>query len=208
MIDKAGDIGMTLKLHALLLTLILTPALAMAAGDPVKGKQKAEACAACHQLNGISETPNIPNLAGQSARYIADQWALYAAGKRKDELMASVVTMINDMNDIKDIAAYYESLPRRKTGATTSAAALKLANATYNGISNCYLCHGEKGEGMNHRRFFAPVLAGQHKEYTIKTLKEFASRQRTSSEYTMMNDVMGRITEQDIEAIAEYLSNL
>lgn len=194
--------------QTLLLAITLLPTIALAQGDPVKGKEKAAACASCHKLSGISDTPTIPHLAGQRARYIVDQWELFVSGKRKDELMASVATMITNPADIADIAAYYSQLPRNKNKTVTPPKMAALAHGLYNGISNCFQCHGSAGEGMAHKRFDAPVLAGQHKEYTAKTLREFIKGTRLSKEYTMMNDVVTRITDEEIDAIAEYLSNL
>lgn len=42
------------------------------AADIAAGKEKAELCAGCHGENGISQTENIPSLAGQLDQFI--QW--------------------------------------------------------------------------------------------------------------------------------------
>ena len=66
-------------------------------------------CAGCHGGNGISASPNIPNLAGQKAGYLAKALRDFKTGARKNGMMESVVPMIADA-DINNIAAYYESL--------------------------------------------------------------------------------------------------
>ena len=42
------------------------------AADAAAGKEKAEMCAGCHGENGISQTENIPSLAGQPDQFL--QW--------------------------------------------------------------------------------------------------------------------------------------
>ncbi len=79
------------------------------AGDAVAGKSKAALCVACHGADGISPSPDIPNLAGQKEVYLAKAIRDYKSGARKNPMMASVVGMIAD-DDIADIAAYFSSL--------------------------------------------------------------------------------------------------
>ena len=63
----------------------------------------------------------------------------------------------------------------------------------------CYLCHGIKGEGSSS---IYPRLAGQHKEYIIKQLKDFKSGKRKS----IMNEMAVDLSEQDIIDLAEYFN--
>ena len=48
--------------------------MARAAADANAGRNKAEACAACHGDNGISQTENTPSLASQPDQFL--QWQL------------------------------------------------------------------------------------------------------------------------------------
>ena len=82
---------------------------AAAAGDAVKGAEKAKAvCAACHgdDGNGKSEFPDYPKLAGQHADYIAHALKEYKTGKRKNAIMAPMAQPLSP-KDIEDIAAYF-----------------------------------------------------------------------------------------------------
>ncbi len=81
----------------------------VAAGDPAVGKTKAALCAGCHGSDGISISPDIPNLAGQKQAYLAASMRAYKSGARKNPLMASIMPMISD-SDIDNLAAYYSSL--------------------------------------------------------------------------------------------------
>ncbi|MHC2330181.1 hypothetical protein ACVI3S_008201 [Bradyrhizobium diazoefficiens] len=57
------------------------------AADTAAGKAKAEVCAGCHGENGISQTENIPSLAGQPDQFLQWQLVFFRAGSRKNDQM-------------------------------------------------------------------------------------------------------------------------
>ena len=59
-------------------------------GDPEAGKQKAEACAACHGKDGNSTTPTFPRLAGQHEDYLRKTLQDYKSGERKNAIMTGI----------------------------------------------------------------------------------------------------------------------
>jgi cytochrome c553 len=65
-------------------------------------------CAACHGADGRPVLPEYPNLAGQQDDYIAQALKDYKAGKRKNAVMAGIVSSIKD-EDIPAIAKFYAS---------------------------------------------------------------------------------------------------
>jgi cytochrome c553 len=77
-----------------------------ASGDSEAGKKKSGPCAACHGENGISVSPEFPNLAGQYPDYIEAALRHYQNGKRKNPIM---VAQVKDLSpkDIMDLAAYF-----------------------------------------------------------------------------------------------------
>ena len=79
------------------------------AADLAAGKSKAIVCTSCHGANGISISPDIPNLAGQKALYLAKAIRDYKSGERKNGMMSAVVGTISDA-DIENISAYFSSL--------------------------------------------------------------------------------------------------
>jgi cytochrome c553 len=78
----------------------------------------------------------------------------------------------------------------RQGGAATEAAA-------------CTGCHGERGEGTED----LPRLAGQVAAYLVAQLKNFGNRERTNNN-AVMHTVAAGMTEDEILAVAEYLSGL
>jgi len=87
------------------------------AADIAAGKAKAELCVDCHGQNGISETENIPSLAGQPDQFIQWQLVYFRAGARKNEDMQPIVEQLNN-EDIRNLGAYFASLaPPKKSEA-------------------------------------------------------------------------------------------
>ncbi len=81
------------------------PALA-ASGDAEAGRKKSEPCKACHGPEGISVSPEFPNLAGQHADYMAAVLKHYKNGKRRNPIMQGQVANLSE-RDILDLAAHY-----------------------------------------------------------------------------------------------------
>ena len=53
-----------------------------------------------------------------------------------------------------------------------------------------------------------PVIGGQHKTYLIIAMRDIRDAKRPGDDYDLMKRTLEEMTEQDIEAIAEYLSGL
>ncbi|MRI83723.1 MAG: hypothetical protein C6I00_04810 [Nitratiruptor sp.] len=66
----------------------------------------------------------------------------------------------------------------------------------------CYGCHGIGGVGTN----TFPKLAGKPKDYLIAQLKAYRDGQRTSARADMMRPFAKKLSDQEIEQIAAYLS--
>lgn len=78
----------------------------LAGGDAAAGKKKSESCTGCHGMNGKSNNPAYPNLAGQKGMYLEKAIKAYKTGERKDAMMGSFVSALSDQ-DIADLAAFY-----------------------------------------------------------------------------------------------------
>jgi len=74
------------------------------------------------------------------------------------------------------------------------------------GITACAACHGPNGNGNPAAKF--PALGAQHAAYTIKQLQMFRDGSRANDPNQMMRDIATRLSEQEIEALAMYLSTL
>lgn len=79
------------------------------AGDVKAGRAKALMCQACHGLDGLSKTPDAPNIAGQTEPYLVTQLQAFKSGLRKNDAMSVVTPSLSD-KDIEDLAAYYSAI--------------------------------------------------------------------------------------------------
>ncbi len=89
---------------------VIGAAPASADGDAKAGRQKALQCQTCHGLDGQAKLPEAPNLAGQTAVYLAKALQDYRGGARKNDMMSLVARNLQD-DDIADLAAYYAAIP-------------------------------------------------------------------------------------------------
>ena len=82
---------------------------ACCAGDIKAGRMKAQMCQACHGMDGLSKTPDAPNIAGQTEQYLVAQLQAFKTGTRKNDAMSVVARTLSDQ-DIEDLAAYFSAI--------------------------------------------------------------------------------------------------
>ena len=179
------------------------------AGDPVAGEQKAAICAACHGATGISSVAQWPNLAGQGARYLTEQTIDIRDGRRSVPEMVGIVDNLSDQ-DIRDISAFY-ARQSPNVGQANEELALRgrdlyRAGDIAKGIPACAACHAPNGEGNSPAAF--PAVSGQHTTYAITQLKAFRSGERDNDPNSMMRIIAEKMTDAEIEAVAEYMYGL
>lgn len=77
--------------------------------DLEAGKRTSMTCIACHGVNGISNAPIWPNLAGQKKDYLIKQLKAYQDESRKDPMMSPVAKTLS-AQDIENVSAYFSGL--------------------------------------------------------------------------------------------------
>ncbi len=181
----------------------------IASGDAAAGKAASAICAGCHGVVGISAIPANPNLAGQGAPYLLKQLMEFKSGARNNAIMAGMVANL-DQTAMENLAAYYaEQTPAQGVSSPEN---LQLGRDIYRGgissigVPSCASCHGPDGGGNDAAKF--PALAGQHAEYTAATLKHFRSGERANDVNGMMRSVAGRLSDEEIAALANYIQGL
>jgi len=75
------------------------------------GAEKSMLCAGCHGTDGISVSPEIPNLAGQKENYLANTLRAFRAGERTNPIMMSIAGDLSD-EEIDALAAHFSSMKR------------------------------------------------------------------------------------------------
>jgi len=173
------------------------------AADVAAGKAKAmEVCGACHGENGISQTENIPSLAGQLDQYIQWQLVYFRAGSRKNEQMQPVVEPLNN-EDIRNLGAYFASLTPPKGPSDDNPDLSEKGKQAAVG-RRCASCHTDSFAGTK----AVARIAGQREEYLVKALHDYKSGVRSGGGQAAMADVAYPLSEEEITALAHYLAHL
>jgi cytochrome c553 len=165
-------------------------------------KAKFEACAACHNANGISTTENIPSLAGQTDRYVQWQLVYFRSGTRKSEIMNPIAESLSN-EDVRDLGAYIAKLPAAEPLASSHTDLVEKGRALA-GQNRCTACHGEKLEGNG----AAARLSGQREDYLLKALQDFKAGQRVGGGMAAMADVVYPLSPDDLPALAAYAASV
>src|SRR5215469_11426347 len=116
----------------------------------VPGKTIAlQVCSNCHGVNGVSEAPTFPKLAGQRKEYLVDQLTDFKSHARSDPNAQRFMWGFTNLTDkqIDELATYFSS----QSVALGEAGDLALINegrAIYHsglpdkGVAACVACHG------------------------------------------------------------------
>jgi cytochrome c553 len=199
-----------LAFGALLVVVSTAGAQNAARGQKIAG----QVCAACHAADGNSVAATNPKIAGQFAEYLHKQLVDFKpqAGKkpaRESAIMTPMVASLSD-EDIQGLAAYYAGQKLRPASALDKDLAALGQKIWRGGIaaSNvpaCSGCHGPAGAGIPAQY---PRLSGQFAEYMAAQLKGFREGARANDANGVMRGVAARMTEREIQAVAQYAAGL
>lgn len=180
-------------------TLLLAPAAQ--AADDAAIKEKASVCSGCHGENGISQTENIPSLAGQPDQFIQWQLVFFRAGSRKNEQMQPIVDEITN-EDIRNFGAYFSQLTPPKAEDDKDPDLSKKGAQVAAG-RRCASCHTESFAGTK----AVARLAGQREEYLVKSLHDYKAGARVGGGVAAMADVAYHMSDEEITAVSHYLAH-
>jgi cytochrome c553 len=171
------------------------------------------ACASCHGAEGEGTSDvYFPRLAGKPAGYLYNQLVAFRDGRRKYPPMNYLLEFLPDAY-LKEIAAYFASLRPPFTAPaipTVSAEILARGEALVtngdpqHGIPACSGCHNPGFTGMEPA---IPGLLGLHASYISAQLGGWRYGTRTAAAPDCMQIVASLLTEDDVKAVAAYLSS-
>ncbi len=194
----------------------LLGSIANAEENELKGLKHILNCSDCHGFDGNSTNPKWPNLAGMHPTYLVKQLMDFKYGHRSNHEMDDVVKNIPSDSVIEEMAEYFYAqnlLPIKSTKKMHSSLVdLNLGKEIFDGkrieygIPACSACHGEDGLGGKEGKY--PRLAGQHRQYIIRQMKLFRSRERKNDVPAMMQNIARVMDDEDIESVAAYIELL
>lgn len=192
--------------HAAVVALVVSGA---ASADAGKARAIVVAtCSSCHGIDGNSTVPDYPKLAGRHPDHVARELQEFVAKKRRSHVMEPIAEQL-DAADFKAIGEYFAaqtptSEPVRDPLAAEAGKKLYMDGDEERGVPACAGCHVFDGTG--NKRF--PRLAGQHREYLIAEMHKFRRDERNAVASRLMREVAKRLTDDEIKAVAEYLTGL
>jgi len=184
------------------LALLALGAVPAGAADSSAIKEKASACSGCHGENGISQTENVPSLAGQPDQFIQWQLVFFRAGSRKNEQMKPIAEEITN-EDIRSFGAYFSQMTPPK-GPEDADPDLSKKGAQVAAGRRCASCHTDSFAGTK----AVARLAGQREEYLVKALHDYKAGQRVGGGVAAMADIAYRMSDEEITAVSHYLAHL
>jgi len=175
--------------------------------EPDQGARIAAAvCSSCHGQDGVSATPDLPSLAGQSAASIYKQLHDYRSGARAHPLMTPVAQQLL-IPDLANVAVFYgrDAGPSMGLGARGQSARPEIVRLATEGDSarrlpSCNSCHVNGAGGP----IETPILTGQHHQYLANQLLAFKNGERRNDVYQRMRNIARVLNDEEIQALAEY----
>src|SRR5208283_1715041 len=171
-------------------------------------------CKTCHGVSGqgYRGAYPMPRLAGQQSEYLQNQLQAFIERRRTNQVMFNVAHVLNP-SMLAGLAAHFKDLDPKPLGSAPKEL-LALGKTIYEqglpeaNVPACSSCHGPeaKGEGA------FPRLAGQLNDYVFNKLvnwsKERGQDKSKPDTSTIMEPIAHGLTEQQVKAVAAYLSTL
>jgi cytochrome c553 len=166
-------------------------------------------CIACHGIDGNSPLPANPNLSGQHAGYITKQLMQFKNGERDNAVMKGMVANLTEQ-DMINLGSYFEQqkqnlLFAKSNGENSLGEKIYRAGVATKGLPACASCHGPAGHGIPD---LYPRLNSQHAAYTISQLNAFRLETRMNDNAMMMRTIAQKLTDKEMNAVADYIQGL
>jgi cytochrome c553 len=210
----------TLPIFTLLVSIALPVGLAQAqtqAPPPERAPDtmaaRVLACASCHGADGEGTSDvYFPRLAGKPSGYLYNQLVAFRDGRRKYPPMNYLLDFLPDAY-LKQMADHFASLrppfpapavPAVSNDVLARGQALVKEGDPKNGVPPCSACHGQSLGGMEPA---IPGLLGLRANYISAQLGGWRYGTRTAAAPDCMQIVAGLLTEDDVKAVAAFLSS-
>jgi cytochrome c553 len=167
----------------------------------VKGREAAGFCVLCHGETGNSSKPEVPHLAGQNPVYLLDQLERFTDGRRDDFIMSPLAKKLTPDEKVALVVFYANQQRRTEFVPSVDPALLVRGREIFE--KNCVSCHGDDGRGKEGYAYIAALP----EKYIASTLTRF--REPDSHRINaLMAAAASNLSNDDIDALAAYLSNL
>lgn len=190
---------------------------------PGRKVYRRKTCMACHGKGGAKAILDYPNLAGQSAKYMAQQINDIMNGKRvgsndaqgkprTEGMRGALVTPEGEprltKQEIDDVSDYLAGLAPAQPKAPKEPIAaenLEKGKKLYK-KKKCHTCHGKEGTKPTNKSY--PYVAGQKSAYIVAQMTDIKDKVRKNAKSKTMVNFVKKLTDEEIKLIADYLSQV
>lgn len=167
----------------------------------------ANACIACHDLDGLGNGAGTPRLAGLDTGYLERQLEAYANGTRRHPEMGAIARQL-DHGDRLLVSSYYAALPYQPNPSTATLQpppTLYAAGDPERGLPACASCHGTAGQGIGAAN---PPLGGQPAAYLAEQMEKWRRSERRNDPGNVMLRISQLLTPSEIAVLSAYAAGL
>jgi len=195
------------------------------ASGPSKGEQLAWTCFSCHGVNGVSQGPATPVIAGISENYIIGAMLSYKYAddldkasevlEKHDELedvrvqprfsaMMKRIASVYTLEEIRELAYFFSQKEFIMPTQIYDKAAAKKGKKLHK--KYCEKCHEDWGTTTDDD---VGLLAGQWKQYLTFTLNDFAKgdRETIKKMKKKMNKMLKKHGDESLEHLAHFYAS-
>ena len=162
---------------------------------------KAKTCVTCHGMDANRPiSPAYPKLGGQSADYVLAQMKDFRDGKRINGQAAVMKPLMAALTEeeMTTLAKWISEQNRDEIPTEDHAGAAAFM------AKGCIACHGV--DAKTPLMPIYPKILGQNKDYIANQMKDIKSGARNNGMTVLMKGIMATVTDDEIEAISEWLS--
>ncbi|SFH61789.1 Cytochrome c553 [Collimonas sp. OK307] len=173
------------------------------------GRQLAQACAACHGINGNTANPALyPNLAGQAPAYLELQLANFKSGERPNPIMKGFAASLKE-SDMHDLSMYFGAQAVKAQLSSNHELEEKgkriFTKGSAAGAPACASCHGAEGHGQA----AFPRIASQPAGYTLEQLHVYRDAPKFNNPLaTVMKGVAVKLSEDEMKSVSAYIATV
>ncbi len=175
--------------------------------------QRVQACTVCHGKEGRATNAGyFPRIAGKPAAYLTNQLRNFRDGRRSNTAMGHLLVHLSD-DYLREMADYFASLdppyPPPQTASAPAAVLQQAQSLVLQGdaarkLPACTQCHGSAMTGVLPA---FPGLLGLPRDYLVGQLGAWQTDKRRAAAPDCMAQIAKRLTEDEISAIATWLSS-
>ena len=170
------------------------------AAPPDQASMLANACAACHGLNGSSQGPATPSIAGISRDYFIDSMNAFKEDDRPATVMNRIAKGYSE-EQINLLASFFSRHKMQITPQQHDPAMVKAGKDLHD--SHCEKCHAEGGTVSEND---SGILFGQKTPYLRYTISDILNEDRQISRkmFKRLRDIHEKAGQQGIEHLLHY----